>query len=181
MHLKRKPNFTNRPKHLKQDNSFYFFTAKTVGGQWFLRPDKYKELLWEIIKEKTKKFAFDLIAYVILNNHYHLIIRITNADQISKFIGEINGASAHAINKTDDATNRKIWWNYYDHVIRGETDFFKHLNYIHQNPIKHGISKTLTYPFSSYDSWMRKKGKDYLDDAFEKYPIVDFTTANDEF
>ena len=181
MPLKRQPNFKNRPKHLKQNNSFYFFTVRTIEGQWYLRPDKYKKLLLNILKEKTKKFGFPLIAYAILNNHYHLIIKVTKTDQTAKYIGEINGASAHAINQADDVTGRKIWWNYYDHVIRDETDFFKHLNYLHQNPIKHGLSKTLTYPFSSYNIWVKKKGKEYLNDAFEKYPIVDFMTADDEF
>ncbi len=176
-----KPKLTNRPKHLKQDDSFYFFTVKTIDGQWFLRPDKYKQLLLDIIKTKTKKFGFSLIGYVILSNHYHLIVNIKDADRISKFIGEINGTSSFAINKADDVTGRKIWWNYYDHTIRDESDFFKHLNYIHHNPIKHDVSKVLEYPFSSYNLWVKKKGKEYMDDAFAKYPIVDFMTANDEF
>ena len=107
--------------------------------------------------------------------------KIGNADEIAKFMAEINGASSHAINQADNVRGRKIWWNYYDHIIRDEADFFKHLNYIHQNPIKHGLTKTLEYPFSSYNSCLKKKGKEYLDDAFVRYPIVDFTTANDEF
>ena len=134
-----------------------------------------------MFEEKTKKFGFPLIAYVILNNHYHLILKISCAETIPKFIGELNGASARTINKADDVTGRKIWWNYYDHIIRDEADFFKHLNYIHQNPIKHGLSKGIGYPFSSYNAWVQKKGKEYLDDAFARYPIVDFLTSNDEF
>jgi len=181
MYLKRQPNFENRPKHLQQDNSFYFFTVRTINGQWFLQPNKYKLLLLDILEEKTKKFNLPLIAYVILNNHYHLILKIIDARKIPKFIGELNGASARAINKADDAINRKIWWNYYDHVIRNEADFLKHLNYIHQNPVKHGLTQKLEYQFSSYSAWVKKKGKEYLDDASEKYPIVDFTTSNDEF
>lgn len=176
-----KPKLTNRPKHIKQNNSFYFFTVRTIEGQWYLQPDKYKKLLLDILKEKTKKFDFPLIAYAILNNHYHLILSIANAGKIPKFIGELNGASARAINLADDVINRKIWWNYYDHIIRDEADFFKHLNYIHQNPIKHGLTQKFKYKFSSYSAWVYKKGKEYLDDAFAKYPIVDFLTSNDEF
>lgn len=176
-----KPNFHNRPQHLKQDNCYYFFTCKTIDGQWFLRPDKYKQILLDKIKEKTAKFSFKLIAYVILANHYHLIVKVGDAGQISKFIGEINGASTFEINKTDATIYRKIWWNYYDHVIRDKADFFKHLNYIHQNPIKHGETKIFDYDFSSYDLWIKQKGQEYLDDAFLKYPVIDFKVANDEF
>lgn len=82
-----KPKFTNRPKHLKVDNSFYFFTIRAIEGQWFLKPDKYKQILLKVLKEKTKKFEYKLIAYAILNNHYHLILKIAGAKNIPKFIG----------------------------------------------------------------------------------------------
>lgn len=174
-----KPNFTNRPKHLKQDNAFYFLTVKTLNGQWFLRPDKYKQIVFDCLKEKTKKFNYPLIAYVILANHYHLIVKISNADKIAKFMGEVNGASARAINETDGVIGRKIWWNYYDHILRDEADFFKHLNYIHQNSVKHGQTKDLDCPFSSYNIWVKQKGEEYMRDAFEKYPVVDFMYKDD--
>ncbi len=178
---KRKAKFTNRPPHIKLDQSYYFITAKTINGQWFLRPAKYKQILFDKIIEKTRKFNTNLIAYVILANHYHLIIKIDSGKILPKMMAEINGASSRAINSADGVINRKIWWNYFDHVIRNEKDFFSHLNYIHQNPIKHGESKNFEYEFSSYKSWQKQKGSDYLEDAFRKYPIIDFMVLNDEY
>lgn len=175
-----KPSLTNRPQHLLQNNSDYFLTVRVVDAQFILRPDKYKQILLHKIKEKTEKFGFGLTAYAILHNHYHLMIKVVDSGKLSKFMGELNGSSAREINKADGVLERKIWWNYYDHIIRGETDFFKHLNYIHQNPIKHGLSKSFEYQFSSYDGWVEKKGKEYLDHAFEKYPIIDFV-ANEDY
>jgi len=181
MKQNQKPNFSNRPKHLLQNDSFYFITIRTINGQWFLQPDKYKQILLQKIKEKTKKFGCSLLAYVMLHNHVHLLIKISDAKKLPKLIAEINGASAREINLADNAIGRKIWWNYYDHIIRNETDFYKHLNYIHQNPIKHSVSKTMSYNFSSYDSWLKIKGKEYLDSCFEQYPIVDFVANQDEY
>lgn len=180
MKFKVNPNFTNRPKHIFEPNSFYFLTARALDGQWFLQLDKYKQIVLDKILEKTKKFNVQLIAYVILNNHYHLIIKPEDAQNIPKFIREINGASAKEINDADNYVNRKIWWNYFDRVIRGKEDFFSHLNYIHQNPIKHFQSQTLDYKFSSYHLWVDKKGQEYIDDAFGKYPIIDFKSFGDE-
>lgn len=177
----RNDNYTNRPKHIKLDNEYYFFTVRTVGAKWYLQPDKYKAILLKIIKEKSKKFDFALIAYAILNNHYHIIIRVSDAEIIPKFIKELNGSSAREINKADLVYDRKVWWNYYDHVIRNEDDFYKHLNYIHQNPIKHGIVKELSYKYSSYDEWAKKKGKSFMADSFAKYPVVDFKVNGDDF
>ena len=176
-----KPNLHNRPKHILQDNSFYFITCRTIDGQWFLRPDAFKQILLSKIKEKIAKFNSPLLAYVILPNHYHFIIKVLDASQIPKLIAQINGSSSREINKADHSIERKIWWNYYDHIIRDKNDFFKHLNYIHQNPIKHGIAKSFDYEFSSYKSWLSKKGKEYLDDTFRKYPIIDFVAGMDDF
>jgi len=176
-----KPNFSNRPKHILQDDSIYFITVRTIGGMWFLQPNKYKQILLEKIKEKTDKFNFPLLAYVILNNHYHLMAKVEKAITLPKFIKELNGASSLAINTAENVVGRKIWWNYFDHIIRDEADFFKHLNYIHQNPIKHGLSKNFDFKFSSYNSWVKKKGLDYLNQSFEKYPIVDFMVNGDDY
>lgn len=176
-----KPKLHNRPKHLLQDDSYYFITVRTLDAQWFLQPDKYKRILLDKLKEKTNKYGIPLIAFAVLHNHYHLIIHLDQSTDLPKLMKEINGSSSSAINDADGVVSLKIWWNFYDHVIRDESDFFKHLNYIHQNPVKHGVSESLSYRFSSYDGWVKKKGQEYLDDSFRKYPIVDFLALNDEF
>lgn len=176
-----KPIITNRPTHILQDDSFYFITVRTVDAQWFLQPESYKQILLDKIHEKASKFGYPLIAFVILNNHYHLILKVDDSSKLSKFISELNGSSSREINKADHVIDRKIWWNFYDHIIRDESDFFKHLNYIHQNPIKHELAKDFGYRFSSYNAWVEKKGVEYMDHSFEDYPIIDFVSFNDEF
>lgn len=175
------PKFTNRPKHLILNNSYYFFTVRTIEGQWFLQPEQYKQILLDIIHQKSQLFNYSLIAYAILHNHYHLILEIPDASNIPKFFNQVNGASSRAINIADGNIHRKIWWNYFDHIIRDESDFYKHLNYIHQNPIKHTVSKGFDYQFSSYNAWLKKKGAEYLNESFEKFPIKDFITSGDEY
>lgn len=176
-----KPNFKNRPPHILGQDGFYFITSRTINGHWFLQPDKYKKILLDIIKTKTKDLNVPLIAYAILTNHYHLIVDMKNGAELSKLIRQINGSSARQINQADSAIDRKIWWNYFETYLKDERDFYIHLNYIHQNPIKHGSSKDFNYDFSSYNAWVVKKGQEYLDDCFNKYPIIDFKVFNDEF
>ena len=179
--MKLTPKLHNRPPHLLTDNSFYFITSRTLDAQWFLQPNQYKQIVLDTIYSKVDKFDIGLIAFAILQNHIHLMLTVKDGQKIPKFMQEINGASSFAINKADGVKGRKIWWNYYDHVIRSDADFYKHLNYIHQNPIKHKLAKDFDYEFSSYKQWLEKRGKEYLDEAFQKYPVVDFVIQNDEF
>jgi len=175
-----KPNFKNRPPHIIKQNGYYFITSRTLNAQWVLQPDKYKQILLDIIKNKTKKFSFSLVAYVILNNHYHIIVDAKKADDLSKFMNEINGASSRLINDADGVVGRKIWWNYFESLLATEAAFYTHLNYLHQNPIKHGLTKDFSYKFSSYNGWVKKKGREYLDDSYRKYSVIDFKILNDE-
>jgi len=65
-----------------------------------------------------------------------------------------------------------FWYQYTDHVIRSERDYYMHLNYIHQNCVKHGLVKNMwEYPFSSIHEY----DKALIQDSFTKYPIIDFT------
>lgn len=73
-----------------------------------------------------------------------------------------------------------VWYQYLETVIRSEADFYRHLNYIHQNPVKHGYTKDMEkYQFSSYQYYLKEKGKEWLADCFREYPIVDFGPEGD--
>jgi len=52
-----------------------------------------------------------------------------------------------------DVWQRRFW----EHTIRGEADFEQHLNYIHYNPVKHGlVSCPHLWEYSSFHRWGQK-------------------------
>lgn len=173
-----------RPPHIYLDNQIYFITARCNRGIHFLRPDKYKQILVDCIFEQVKKFSYKLYGWVINQNHYYLLIKTKTGSDLPKFIGAINGKSSKLINDSDDVIGQKIWSNYFDKCIRTEEDFYKHLNYIHQNPIKHGLIPDMQalacFSYCSYKQYLKTKGKDWLGDCFSKYPIIDFVAFGDE-
>src|ERR1700743_2171271 len=67
---------------------------------------------------------------------------------------------------------RGIWQRrYWEHTIRDETDFERHINYVHINPVKHGlVTRVRDWPFSSFHR-MVKLGiypEDWAGDVAEK-------------
>ncbi len=259
----------HRPPHIHTDDSTIFLTGRIYAGISWLAPDHVKEYILAKLKELTLKYAIILDAYVLCQNHYHLIVQVKKGNLLSKFMRHLHGATAHYIKEhlpdiislggqvlTRDITpwdkrqaerlNKKIsvlerelkfattedqkrnviaqfiarhpqisrrlkmgerglksaitsgevvanfsshpdilvlllfkdppiWYQYMDHVIRDESDYYKHLNYIHQNPVKHGLIKRMSqYPWSSIHEWIKKKGKEFVLDSFRRYPIVDF-------
>ena len=170
----------HRPPHYYFDQKIYFITARTINKEKFFNTKEKKNILKKIIKEAGDKFQITFYAWIILDNHYHLLLNISQGKLLSAFMKAINGKSAFLLNKIDKTEKRKIWFNYWDRCIRNEKDFWIRFNYIHHNSIKHGCVKEMKdHQFSSYNNWIEKEGIEWVNDVFEKYPIVDFTVNGD--
>jgi len=59
--------------------------------------------------------------------------------------------------------------------LQNEADYYRHLNYIHQNPVKHELVKKMSaYQWSSIHQFVKAKGREWVIDCFRSYPIIDF-------
>ena len=78
---------------------------------------------------------------------------------------------------------KPIWWNYWDYCPRDEKDYLIRLNYLFNNPIKHGYVNNLNdYPFSSFHYYMEKQGREFLVNQFKNYrDYKDLTLGEDSF
>jgi len=66
---------------------------------------------------------------------------------------------------------KPIWWNYWDYCLRNEKEYLIRLNYLLNNPIKHGYVTNLNdYPFSSFHSYLKKIGRTCLIEQFRDNP-----------
>lgn len=54
-------------------------------------------------------------------------------------------------------SERGVWQRrYWEHQIRDETDYQRHLDYIHYNPVKRGyVDKAVDWPYSSNHRWIK--------------------------
>jgi len=53
---------------------------------------------------------------------------------------------------------RPVWQKrYWEHLIRDEEDFRRHVDYIHYNPVKHGLAdRPIDWKYSSFDKWIER-------------------------
>ncbi|MEA3338649.1 MAG: transposase [Chloroflexota bacterium] len=187
------------PPHIYENNASYFITARIAHHQKILGTDTKRVLVRDVLKEAIKPYGIRLYAWVILANHYHLLLE-TSDIPIYKFIKRLHGDSAIQLNKLDNTPGRQVWYQYWDRFPRHERDFWAYFNYIHINPIKHGyvqisdgvlvvegkqikivsgyasdVHQCLAqYPHSSYHYYVREYGEEFLTDTFAQYPIPDY-------
>lgn len=147
--------YKHSPPHFFKDNQVYMITASTYKKLPLLTDDSIKLFLLDLILNKFNKYHWRIDAYVILNNHYHLLVQaLSNAQSLPKIIREIHKFSAIEINRQRSRSVHKVWWNYWDTLITYEKSYYARLNYIHFNPVKHGyVEDPINYSFSSYKSF----------------------------
>ncbi len=169
----------HHPPHIFKNNAIYFITARTIDKNPHFNTTEKKNIFCLCLKAGLQKFEVEIFAWVLLSNHYHLLIKIDKKESLSKFINYLHGKSSYELNKLNKIEKHKIWHQYFDRIIRSEKDFWTRFNYIHNNPIKHSYiknpDKLLDYKFSSYNQWVKKNDSEWIISCFAKYPVIDFS------
>ncbi len=172
----------HHPPHLYLDDTWYMLTAATYQKQCVFHTSSQKEILRDQLHELVREFHLVLRAWVILDNHYHLLLKTHVGKDLFKFFGRLHGRTSFEFNRLDRMRGRQVWHNYWDTCIRSENDYWLRFNYIHHNPVKHGyVDKAEDWPFSSYPFYLRTKGMDWANDVWMRFPVIDFTDLRDEF
>jgi putative transposase len=119
--------------------------------------------------------------WCVLPNHYHVLVQIADIKVFAKAIGQLHGRTSFELNKHDNARGRKVWYSYQDRCMRSQAHFYTSLNYIHNNPVKHGyVRKWQEWPFSSVHSYLETKGREWLLDVWLSYPVLDYGKGWDD-
>ncbi len=142
-------------------NSIYFITTVTNKRLPIFKDEKNIQIIFTTLKTVKHMKPFNLIAYCLLYDHFHLLIsigeeckhNITNIIHSMKRNFTMNYKKGHKITHKINLWQKRFW----DHMIRNENDLKIHLDYIHYNPVKHGITfKPENYKYSSLNIWMKK-------------------------
>ena len=118
-----------------------------------------------------KKVAFDLqitiIAYCLLPNHYHWLIRqdgLTSANQLPK---RVFGSYAQAFNKRYQRSGTLFEGPFKAKHIHSDGYLYQLCAYIHRNPVKHGLTTTPeAWPYSNYLEWIGQRHGRLVDHKF---------------
>jgi putative transposase len=132
----------------------YFFTVVTYDRRpWLTQPDIYQRLRQAFRHvAATRPFHFDAI--VVLPDHMHCIWQLpeTDSDFSTRWRLIKNFVSRGAKTVLSDRGEKYVWQRrFWEHQIRDERDWRRHMDYIFFNPVKHGyVSRPADWKFSSF-------------------------------
>ncbi len=156
------------PCHLYIDDAPYFITAATYQHQKLL-DDELKSQLEKIIQKTFKEYGWKLDAWVILDNHYHLLCQSKHGKDLTRIMAKVHNLSAQLI-KAKTGVTTKIWSNYWDYCPRNAEEYTTRLCYLLNNPYKHGYVDDLKdWQWSSFHQYYQEKGKQHLKKQFQQH------------
>jgi len=132
----------------------YFFTLVTWRRRHLLASEERVALLREAFAHIKRERPFSVDAAVILPEHLHCILRLPHGD--SDYPGRWREIKKRFSGRVDTRTNlhgeRPVWQRrYYEHLVRDDEDWRRHMDYIHYNPVKHGlVERVADWPWSSF-------------------------------
>ena len=137
-----------------QPGGWYFFTVVTADRARRLVGADAITRLRESFRIVRAQWPYEMDAAVILPDHLHCIWRLPSDDaDFSTRWRLIKGHFARGVQAVANPRGEKRVWQrrFWEHLLRDEEDWRRHMDYIHYNPVKHGyVASAGAWPHSSF-------------------------------
>lgn len=151
-------------RRAKLGGASYFFTLIAYRRRPILCDDIVRHALRDAVQATRREHPFSIDACVLLPDHLHCIWTLPPNDadfplRWSKIKRRTSLAcrETHRDDRLSTPSKRKhrestLWQRrYWEHLIRDDDDFSRHMDYIHYNPVKHGLAETAgDWPHSTF-------------------------------
>jgi putative transposase len=138
----------------------YFFTINLLHRAGSNLLVHHIDELREVIRRVRSAHPFTIHGWVVLPDHMHCVISLPDGEaDFAMRIRLIKGgfsktlpASEWRSSVREQRAERGIWQRrYWEHLIRDEADFIAHMDYVHINPVKHGlVERVADWPYSTF-------------------------------
>ena len=142
----------------------YFFTVALAIRSSTLLTDRI-DVLGAAFRYAQVRHPFASEAVVVPPDHLHALWILPPGDEdystrwrlIKTEFSRAIPAGENRTASREAKSERGIWqWRYWEHLIRDEADFARHVDYIHYNPVKHGhAQRVVQWRHSSFHRYVR--------------------------
>ena len=160
------------PPHYPGGQKLYLITAACRNHAHIMsspaRLEEWERNLHQLISGISEA---ELRAWVVLPDHYHLLLKVDLA-LFKRQLGRLHNGTATQWNREDAAEGRSVWFRFSDRIIRSKRHCYASVNYIHFNPVRHDFAKKATdWPWSSIHYYLQDLGRAELEKIWQACPI----------
>ena len=144
----------------------YFFTLTLLRRRDNDLLIRHIERLREAVRTVHRAHPFEIHGWVVLPDHLHCVVQLPEGDaDFTLRLRLIKAGFSKSLLRTEwlSAVRRRrgergIWQRrFWEHLIKDEADYRAHMDYVHINPVKHGLVKRVAdWPYSTFHRLVSK-------------------------
>jgi len=135
-----------------ENPGFHHVVTRGNNKQEIYLEDVDRTLFCLTLERVRKRYAWDVLAYVLMSNHYHLLLRIGERG-LSDGMHDLNHSYAITFNTRHGRINHLFGKRFWNRELTTDASLQAAARYIVQNPCRAGLVTELsTYPWSSYNA-----------------------------
>lgn len=139
------------------NTSFFHVIIQGLNKELIFGKEQYKNKFFELLKTNKKKYCVEIISYVIMSNHVHLLLYVEKINEMSSFMKKINEDFARYYNYMENRVGYVFRNRFLSEPITNQKYLLHCISYIHNNPVKANIvQRCKDYRFSSYCDYISK-------------------------
>lgn len=152
-----------RQWRIEYENALYHILSRGNEQRTIVKDDNDRDRFLEVLGRMCDRFGIELYAYVVMDNHYHLLLRTPSAN-LSKSMQWFAGTYTRYFNIQHGRSGHLFQGRFKSFLIENDTYLLQLSYYIHRNPLRAGIVKRLAdYRWSSYGAYAyNRKKPDWL-------------------
>ena len=124
-----------RPLRIQYSDAYYHVTCRGNDRRSIYRDDSDRELFLEKLKASLEIYGVALHAYVLMGNHFHLLVQTPKAN-LSEFMRHFNIAYTGAYNRRHKRVGHLYQGRYKAILVEGDIYLLELSRYLHLNPIR---------------------------------------------
>jgi REP element-mobilizing transposase RayT len=153
----------SRPWRIEYEGALYHLFSRGNQGNAIFTDNRDRKMFLDTVGEMAERFDAEVFAYVLMSNHYHLLLRTPHAN-IKKAMHWFGTTYTQRHNTRHSRSGHLFQGRYKSILVQNDAYLLQLSCYIHRNPLRAGAVKRLAdHRWSSYLTYgYGRKGPDWL-------------------
>ena len=143
----------SRAWRIEYEGALYHLLSRGNQGNDIFEDNRDRKIFFDTVGEMSERFEVEIFAYVLMSNHYHLLLRTHHAN-IKKAMHWFGTTYTQRFNTRHNRSGHLFQGRYKSILVQNDAYLLRLSCYIHRNPLRAGVVNRLAdYRWSSYLSY----------------------------
>ena len=159
--------------------SFFHVIVQGINKEFIFKEERFKNQYLKELYKNLKNANIQVIAYCIMDNHAHFLLKSEKIQEISKLMQKTNGRYAKYYNFINERVGYVFRDRFLSEPILNQRYFIQCIKYIHLNPVKANmVKKCEEYRYSSFEYYLKNKDEILYNGDISDEEYIDICNSN---